>query len=419
MMNLKNIMRRGGRTTMTVIAVATSMALLISMQAISDGLLQNARDTIDKSKVDISISVTDGHGIEDGHTMMTTLKTDPRVRYAGIYMTEYIAFKKPGTTKQMWAITEGIVPSETKPLLPPGELDRFPKDNTLGFKESGDPHFVNNFTGSWTFEVLIDKNIGSALGLKKGDPILISRTATGPYMTFNVSGIFDSQLTGGGLAAKLYFMTMHLSELQTLTGNDIFKDANGSRVVDRIDEVSLALQSDLRTVKDKVVAYQKELEAKYPFYQVDTKMDRLVRMEQQMTIVKGFFLAIGGVSLMIGLLFVTCIMFMSILERTNEIGMLRAIGISKGTIFLQILTESMIIVIIGAAIGIIPGYLGSIWGSDYIKSTVGTTENLVLFHIPSVAQLFVEVILLGGLMSLLPAWRAMSIDIIKSLKRVK
>ncbi len=419
MINLKSLMRRGGRTTMTVIAVATSMALLISMQAISDGLMQNARDTIDKSKVDISISVTDGHGLENGHTMMTTLKTDPRVRYAGIYMTEYIAFMKPGSTKQLWAITEGIIPSETRPLLPPGELGRFPKEGYLGFKEGGDPHYSNNFTGAWTYEVLIDKNLGSALGLSKGDPVLIARTATGPYITFNVSGVFDSQLTGSGLAAKLYFMTMHLSELQTLTGNDIFRDANGSRVVDRMDLVSLALQPEIRTNKEKVIAYQKELEAKYPFYQVDTKMDRLVRTEQQMTIVKGFFLAIGGVSLMIGLLFVTCIMFMSILERTNEIGMLRAIGISKGSIFVQILVESMIIVIIGAALGIIPGYLGSIWGSDYIKSTVGTTENLVLFHIPSVAQLFVEVILLGGLMSLLPAWRAMSIDIIKSLKRVK
>jgi ABC-type lipoprotein release transport system permease subunit len=404
---------------MTVIAVATSMALLISMQAISDGLLQNARSTIEKSKVDISISVTDGHGIENGHTMMSTLKTDPRVRYASIYMTEYIAFMKPGSTKQLWAITEGLVPAETKPLLPANELDRFPKDGYLGFKEGGDPHFSNNFTGAWTYEVLIDKNIGSTLDLKKGDQILIARTSTGPYTTFNVSGVFDSQLSGSGLAAKLYFMSMHLSELQSLTGNDIFRDANGSRVVDRVDQAALGLQLDIRTSKEKVVAFQKELEAKYPFYEVDTKMDRLVRMEQQMIIVKGFFLAIGGVSLMIGLLFVTCIMFMSILERTNEIGMLRAIGISKGTIFLQILAESMIIVIIGAALGIIPGYFGSIWGSEYIKSTVGTTENLVLFNLPSVAQLFVEVILLGGMMSLLPAWRAMSIDIIKSLKRVK
>ena len=419
MINLKSLLRRGGRTTMTVIAVATSMALLISMQAISDGLLQNAKDTIDKSKVDISISVADGHGISDGHAMMATLKTDPRVRYAGIYMTEYIAFMKPGSTKQLWAITEGIIPSETKPLLPPNEVGRFPKDGTLGFKEASDPHYNNNFTGAWTYEVLIDNNIGSTLGLKTGDEVLIGRTATGPYTTFNVSGVFNSQLTGSGLGVNLFFMTMHLSELQTLTGNDIVKDANRTRVVDRIDSASLALTPDIRTNKDKVLAFQKELEAKYPFYEVDTKMDRLLRTEQQMTIVKGFFLAIGGVSLMIGLLFVTCIMFMSILERTNEIGMLRAIGISKGSIFLQILTESMIIVILGAALGVIPGYLGSIWGSDYIKSTVGTTENLVLFHIPSVAQLFVEVILLGGLMSLLPAWRAMSIDIIKSLKRAK
>ena len=138
-----------------------------------------------------------------------------------------------------------------------------------------------------------------------------------------------------------------------------------------------------------------------------------------MIIVNGFFIAIGGVSLMIGLLFVACVMFMTILERTNEIGMLRAIGISKRTIFLQILAESIIIVIIGAAVGIVPGYFGSLWGADYIRTTVGTSETIVLFSLPAVGQLFVEVILLGGLVSIFPAWRAMSMDIIRSLKRAK
>jgi len=419
MLNVKNIFRRSGRTTMTVIAVAASMALLISMNAISEGLLQNARDNIEKSKVDIGISTGEGHGIEGGHTLMDTLKKDPEVRYVGIYETEYISFKKPGTNKQSWAITEGVVPKEVKPILTSDELARFPKDGYLGFSEGGDPHFENNFTGHWTYEVLVDDNIASSLGLKKGDQMEISRTSTGPYITFNVSGTFDSQLTGAGAAAKLYFMTMHLSELQSITGNDIAREGNASRVVDRVDSVSLALQPDIRSDVKKVEDYKHELELRFPFYTVVTKVDRLTRMEQQMTIVKGFFLAIGGVSLMIGLLFVTCIMFMSILERTNEIGMLRAIGVSKRTIFLQILAESMVIVVLGAALGIIPGYFGSLWGAAYIKSTIGTSETLVLFKLRSVGQLFVEVILLGGLVSMIPAWRAMSMDIIKSLKRAK
>jgi len=419
MPNLKNLVRRGGRTAMTVIAVATSMALLISMQAISEGLLQNAKDNIEKSKVDIGIGVGEGNGIENGHALMETLKKDPEVRYTGIYRTEYLAFKKPGSIKQSWAITEGVVPKETMPILTPDEAKRFPKEGYMGFKEGGDPHYGNNFTGPWTYEVLIDKNIQSGLGINKGDQIEISRTATGPYVTFNVSGVFDSQLTGAGIAAQLFFMSIHLSELQSLTGNDVIKEGNTSRVIDKIDSVSVGLQPDIRTDVAKVEAYKKGLENRYPFYVIVTKNDRLVRMEQQMTIVNGFFLAIGGVSLMIGMLFVTCIMFMSILERTNEIGMLRAIGVSKRTIFLQILAESMVIVILGAAIGVIPGYFGSIWGAAYIKSTIGTSETLVLFKLRSVGQLFVEVILLGGLVSMIPAWRAMSMDIMKSLKRAK
>jgi ABC-type antimicrobial peptide transport system permease subunit len=44
--------------------------------------------------------------------------------------------------------------------------------------------------------------------------------------------------------------------------------------------------------------------------------------------------------------------------------------------------------------------------------------TLVVFNPMTVAQLFVMVILLGGLMSMAPAWRAMRLNVIKSLKRV-
>lgn len=418
-MNPKGVFRRKGRTVMTMIAVATSMALLVSMQSIAEGLIQNAMNNIEKSKVDIAIGVSEGHGIENGHIFMEELMEDEEVRYAGIYLTDFISFRVPGTDKQRWAVTEGAIPDASGPILHPDDVKRFPKYDNFGFKEGGDPHYENGFTGPWTYEVLIDNNIAKDFDLKRGDQIEVGRTAAGPYMMFNISGIFDSELSGTGISADLFFMIMHLSELQTITGMDVVVENGTRKVVDRVDSVSLSLQLDLRTSEKKVNEYKKELEDRYPFYHVVTKSDRLTMMEQQMTIVNGFFLAIGGVSMMIGLLFVTCVMFMSVIERTNEIGMLRAIGISKRTVFVQILLESVFIVLVGAAFGIIPGYFGSLLGADYIRNTVGVTETLVVFSPPAVAQLFVMVILLGSLISMAPAWGAMRLDIIKSLKRAK
>jgi len=417
-MNLRNMFRRKGRTAMTLIAVATSMALLISMQSVADGLIGNARANIDKSKVDIAIGVSEGHGIENGHQLLDELMAEDEVRYAGIYLTEFISFKVPGTDAQRWAVTEGVIPDATSPILHPDDAKRFPKYDHFGFKEGGDPHYENDFTGSWTYEVLIDKNMAKSFGLDRGDEVQVSRTASGPYVTFNVSGIFDSELTGSGFGADFFFMVMHLSELQTLAGLDIMVEDNTTRVIDRIDSVSLALTMEIRTSKKKVDDYKDELEERYPFYNVITKSDRLEMMEQSMTIVNGFFLAIGSVSMMIGLLFVACIMFMSVIERTNEIGMLRAIGISRRTVFLQILSESVLIVFLGAMLGILPGYVGSILASAYIKSTVGTTDTFVIFNLVTVAKLVIMVIVIGGLISVAPAVRAMRLNIIRSLKRV-
>jgi ABC-type antimicrobial peptide transport system permease subunit len=403
---------------MTLVAVATSMALLIAMQSIADGLVANAGDYIDRSKVDIAIGVSEGHGMENGHKLLTELMKEDEVRYGGIYLTEFLSFRIPATGKQRWGITQGVIPDATGPILHPDDAKRFPKYDHFGFKEGGDPHYDNNFTGPWTYEVLIDNNMAKEFELARGDQIEIARSHSTPYVAFNITGVFDSELTGTGISAEFYFMVMHLSELQTLAGLDIETEDNVTRVVDRIDSVSLSLRKDIRTDKDKVDRYKKELEDRYPFYNIITKDDQLEQMEQHMTVVNMFFIAIGGVSLMIGLLFVTCIMFMSVIERTNEIGMLRAIGISKRTVFLQILAESLLIVFIGALLGIGPGYIGSILAADYISTTVGTSQTLVVFNPLTVAQLFVMVILLGGLMSMAPAWRAMRLDVIKSLKRV-
>ena len=74
----KNLVRRKGRTVMTIAAVAISMALLISMLAIAEGIWVDAVGDLEKSKEDILITpgTEVGGTLNNGHELTNNLNAD-------------------------------------------------------------------------------------------------------------------------------------------------------------------------------------------------------------------------------------------------------------------------------------------------------------------------------------------------------
>jgi putative ABC transport system permease protein len=187
---------------------------------------------------------------------------------------------------------------------------------------------------------------------------------------------------------------------------------------DLISSISISLAEGN---KDVEAAREIALDIKdsYPFYNVVTKEDRLDYVSSQMELARIFYTAIGSVSMIIGLLFVACIMIMSVYERTNEFGMLRAIGISRKTIFIQILAESMVLVVLGAIIGLIFGYFSSRALGDYLRSVSGFNQDFTAFTPQLIFQSLLIIIVFGTFISLYPAWKAARKNVLDALRFIR
>ena len=73
---------------------------------------------------------------------------------------------------------------------------------------------------------------------------------------------------------------------------------------------------------------------------------------------------IAGISLLVGGIGVMNIMLVSITERTREIGVRKALGATNGAIRTQFIVESVVICLVGGALGILVGFgLGSLGAS--------------------------------------------------------
>jgi putative ABC transport system permease protein len=122
--------------------------------------------------------------------------------------------------------------------------------------------------------------------------------------------------------------------------------------VGAVHEIAVLLDSP-----DAINSVQQELESEFPdllirnWKQIDPMLGMLAEF---MDIWMYMFMAIILLALGFG---IVNTMLMVILERTRELGMLTAIGMNKGRVFMMIMLESVYLSLTGAIIGMILGYL--------------------------------------------------------------
>ncbi len=204
---------------------------------------------------------------------------------------------------------------------------------------------------------------------------------------WKVAGIFES--------GKLARICVKLSALQALTGNP----GHLSQIFVKVD--------DPRKAQSIVDA----LKLKYKGYQIYT-MEEFISMISinNVGMLKNFIGVVIGVAVVVGFIVVFMAMYTAVLERTREIGILKAVGGSSALILNILFRETLLLALLGSAMGIVLTY-GTQW---LMKHAVPASlvQETVYGWWPIVTGIAVVGALLGVVV---PAMKAIKQDVTEAL----
>lgn len=127
-----------------------------------------------------------------------------------------------------------------------------------------------------------------------------------------------------------------------------------------------------------------------------------------------FLGGVAGISLLVGGIGIMNIMLVSVIERTKEIGLRKAMGAQKSTILSQFLMESLLISLIGGVLGILGG-----WGISSLVGAFASRSDIMLNPIMDINSVLMATLFsaaVGIFFGLYPANRASNLEPVEALR---
>jgi len=233
-------------------------------------------------------------------------------------------------------------------------------------------------------------------------PVGINKMITIEGSAFRVVGILDDQST------NIYMPIQMAYQVIDEKTNDVYD----SLVVkikneDQLEEVIAKIESKLMIARHVT---QKNMD-----FSISSRKEMQQTRADTMSSINTFLLAIAAVSLIVGSVGIANTMFTSVLEKTKEIGIMKAIGARNNDILLIFLFNAAFIGLVGGVIGII---LGTIL-SGLLPSLVGNLpiiRGTTIVSLNSIIMALSVSVSVGILAGIIPAYQASKLKPVDALR---
>lgn len=378
----RNLLRRKTRTALTVLGIAVSTAVLFSILSFNKGFDRGLSREIERTGIHFMV-VPSGCAHEvaslvlHGAVIPKFLDTgvmDSIRRQEGVELaTPILVAQLPNPEKDRIDLIYGVETS-LLPVIKPGWK-------------------IDGRVPSASDEILLGDEVAKHHGAGAGGEIVYS----GINRRFRVSGVVGS--TGSQDDAFIY--------MPIATAQAIIERPSGATAIG----VKAKNPESLQKITD-------DLSRDVPGIQIVTMNQVVSSISNLAASAKVLSLSISFIAILISAVGAMNSILTAVFERTQEIGMMRAIGASRADIFRMILGETTIISAVGGALGI----FASTAGNDLIEILVKKfmpyvpTGDMVAFE-PEIAAASLAFIFAVGILSgVYPAWKASGINPIEAIK---
>ncbi len=360
----ENAMRNPSRTAQTAAALTIGVALVTGVTVFAASLNETFVGAVDK-RVTADVVIFSGNQQPFSVAAAPALADAPEL--AGVTAWRYGEFKdERGDTQPVGAVDPAQFNDVYDADVTAGSMGALAQPDTIAVQKN---YAADN-----------DLTVGSAL------PVLFAKTGN---TSLRVAAIFDDETFGS------FFVSVSQYERDFTNQQDTVILARARDGVSP-DAAKAAAERDLRN---------------FPNLDVRTKAEYSDFIASQINGFLRLFYVLLAMAVIIAIFGIILTLALSVFERTREIGLLRAVGLSRRSVRAMIRWEAIIVALIGALVGVVLGvFLGVV--------SVSAIPEFTALAIPwgSMIVFLVVAGIFGVLAAILPARRAARLNILNAIQ---